>query len=158
MYKVNRIKSAVIFPFVQEIFETGGKARITVTGTSMYPFLRDGIDSVELSKTDIRWIRRGDIVLARRDDGAYVLHRVWSRDMDAFYMVGDAQMWIDGPYRSDQLIAAVHRLWRKEREVSCKAITWRVLTTIWLWIRPFRGIVARVGGKFKRLVKRIIKK
>lgn len=154
MYKMNKVKSAEIFSFIQKIFETGGAARITVTGTSMYPFLRDGIDSVELSKTELKLIKRGDIVLAYHKTGEYVLHRIWKNDMDKFYMVGDAQTWIDGPYLPDQLIAAVLRIWRKDKEVSCNSALWRLFVVTWLILRPFRGKIFFVGRKIRKLIRK----
>jgi len=74
--QVLKVKSSAIFPVITELLDSGQTARITVTGNSMYPFLRAGRDSVELSKASFQEINRGDIVLIKRTNGIYILHRV----------------------------------------------------------------------------------
>lgn len=152
MSEVKLVKAAVMFPLVQEIFEKGGSARITVTGMSMYPFLREGKDSVELSKTDFSKIRRGNIVLALRNNGQYFLHRIYKKTEDSFYMMGDAQTWIDGPYMPSQLIAIVTKIWRRDKVIECSSIGWRVCSSIWHILKPVRRIMLRVIGGIERRI------
>lgn len=140
-----------MFPIINEIFGRGGRVRITVTGSSMLPFLRENIDSVELSAIEFDDIRRGDIVLILRDTGEYILHRILRKEKNCFYMVGDAQQRIEGPLRPDQLLAFASAIWRGEYRIECSALWWRVLTIIWLIIRPLRSYIFR----FYRLSKRL---
>ena len=70
---------------------------------SMYPFLREDKDKVELAMTSFSCIKKGDVVLIKRESGEYVLHRVLKKSMDHFYIVGDAQQWIEGPLLPEQL-------------------------------------------------------
>lgn len=154
MRNVKTVQNACLFPLVKEIIEQGQSARISVTGSSMYPFLRDTIDSVEMSKGDFDSLARGDIVLIRRYSGAYVMHRVYKKEKDCFYLVGDAQQQIEGPLFPDQIVAAVPSVWRKGKNISCSNPWWRVLSWIWLLLLPFRHYVFRAG----RLIKRLLKK
>ena len=151
MDNIMKVKAAAIFPFIEEILEQGQNSRITVTGSSMYPFLRDGVDSVEFSKGSFDSISRGDIVLIRRRDGAYVMHRVLKKEGISFYMVGDAQQWIEGPLYADQLLAVVTAVYRKDRKIVCRSIWWRTLSGIWLWMLPCRHIVFKLYRGFRRL-------
>ena len=66
MHKVETIKSSKLFPVIQDLLAEGMSTRITVAGMSMYPFLREFTDSVELSTTNFEQIRYGDIVLIER--------------------------------------------------------------------------------------------
>ena len=59
--------------------EAGGVMEMPVFGSSMAPFLIHGRDVVRLVKCT-HPPKRGEIVLFRRLDGQYVLHRVWRRD------------------------------------------------------------------------------
>lgn len=152
MSVVKLVKAADMFPLVQEIFENGGSARITVTGMSMYPFLRDGKDSVELAKTDFSKIRRGDIVLALRNNGQYFLHRIYKKNEDSFFMMGDAQTWIDGPYMPNQLIAIVTKIWRQDKIIECSSFGWRVISNIWRLLKPVRRIMLRIIGGIERRI------
>ncbi|HEX9059437.1 MAG TPA: S24/S26 family peptidase, partial [Clostridia bacterium] len=127
MSDVVKVKTNILIPFIETLLEEKKMACITVTGMSMYPFLRETIDRVELSRADFGSMKVGDIVLARRLNGEYVLHRVWGKTSDSFYMVGDAQTWIDGPYSKEQLVAASNAIWRGNRRIDCSKLWWRIL-------------------------------
>ena len=64
-----------LVPLFQERLEDGQQVRFSPMGISMLPMLREGRDSVVLSPAPER-LRRYDLPLYRRDNGAYVLHRV----------------------------------------------------------------------------------
>jgi len=149
--QVMKVKSNEIFPIIVELLESGQTARITVTGDSMRPFLKPGRDSVELAKTSFQEIRKGDIVLIRRTNGIYVLHRVYQKTKDYFTMVGDAQQWIEGPLYPEQLIARVVSVRRNNREIPCGNTGWVVLSWIWLRLRSFRYKIFRVNGIIKKV-------
>jgi len=135
--QVLKVKSSAIFPVITELLDSGQTARITVTGNSMYPFLRAGRDSVELSKASFQEINRGDIVLIKRTNGIYILHRVIKKPKILF-MVGGAQQWIEGPLYPEQLVAKVKSVRRKNREIPCTNDTWVFLSRVWLRLRIFR--------------------
>jgi len=155
MYKVNRLKSREMFPLVKEIIESGKSVRIMVTGMSMYPFLREGIDSVELTKPNYQKLRRGDIVLIVRDNGQYIMHRVLKKEKDCFYIVGDAQQWVEGPLRPDQLFASVTAVWRKEKYIDCSRVWWRMLTGIWMYLLPFRYIIIKSYIRIRKIAQKL---
>ncbi len=154
MYKVRCVKTKVMFPLIKEILSRKGSVRITVTGMSMYPFLRQNIDSVELSPADFEHICRGDIVLTVRNNGQYILHRVHRKERDVFYMVGDAQHQIEGPLRPHQLAAVVTAVWRREKRIQCLDLRWRVLSALWLNTLPFRAFVMKSYGYLRRIMGR----
>lgn len=151
MRDVKKIKAKDLFPFISEIIEQGQSARILVSGSSMYPFLRDEIDSVELVQADFAALKRGDIVMIRRTTGDYVMHRIIRKEYDCFYMVGDAQEWIEGPIQPDQVIAVVPSIWRKDKQIDCDNRWWRLLTGLWLRLRPWRNLILRIYGKLSRI-------
>ena len=53
----------------------GEQVPLVITGNSMYPFLRHGRDTVYLQKVQ-RPLKKGDMVLYRRKNGQYILHRI----------------------------------------------------------------------------------
>lgn len=153
MCEIKKVKAASIFPLISEIIEHGQNARITVSGNSMYPFLRDSIDSVELTKGSFEQLSRGDIVMIQRSDGYYVMHRIIRRDKACFFMVGDAQQWVEGPLYPKQLVAIVTAIWRKDKRISCSNRWWRLLSGIWLYLRPFRYFIMKVHRKIHNMRK-----
>lgn len=150
MQKLKRVKSELIFPVIKELMDKGQSARITVTGMSMYPFLRENIDSVELSKANISDIHRGDIVMILRDTNEYVMHRVIKLEKKCFYMVGDAQQTIEGPLRYDQIFAKVTSVWRKDKKIDSSNVWWRFLSNLWMIILPFRSSIIQNYRRLRR--------
>lgn len=146
MYKLRQIKAEDMFHVVRELTKYGRSARITVTGMSMYPFLREGIDSVELSHADFAGITIGSIVLILRKSGQYVLHRVVRKKNDCFYITGDAQRQIEGPLLPEQLMAVVTAVWRRGRRILCTDAAWKAFSAMWIVMLPFRGIILRMLG------------
>ena len=69
------LPNEVILGDASAMLAKGKDVTISTKGNSMLPFIRGGVDSVELRK--IPAIHRGDIVLAQIAPGHYVLHRVF---------------------------------------------------------------------------------
>ncbi len=157
MCEIKKIKAAEMFGVVKELLSQGTKAWITVTGMSMYPFLREDRDRVELAQGSFGSIKKGDIVLIKRVSGEYVLHRVLRKEKEVFYMIGDAQKWIEGPLLPEQLIAVVTSIKRGKHEISCNNLWWKALTGFWLRIIPFRHIALR-GIHRLTGIRRIVRK
>jgi hypothetical protein len=134
MRNLKTIRSEDLFPAITELLANNQKVRITVTGDSMMPFLRENTDSVELSAADFNSLRFGQIVLIRRTSGLYILHRIVRKRKDCFYISGDAHKWVEGPLYPDHLIAVVTKIWRNNRQISPSNIIWQALSCIW-WLR-----------------------
>lgn len=110
---------------------------LTITGNSMSPFLIHGRDTVFLSRLT-RPVRRGDVLLYRRDNGDYVLHRVYAVTPESYTMVGDAQTELEHGIRSDQVVAVMTRATRKGKSLHPGTFWWNFFETIWLWLLPLR--------------------
>jgi hypothetical protein len=152
------IKAAELFSLTNEIIEQGGRAWITVAGMSMYPFLKEGRDSVELSKACFAQIKKGDIVLIKRVNDVYVLHRVLKVCKDCFYMIGDAQQWVEGPLLPEQLQAVVTRVKRKGHIISCDNILLKLFVFVWRLLIPVRSKILRLLSLAKKVARKIIPK
>lgn len=148
-----KVNAATLIPLISELIEHGQNSRIAVSGNSMYPFLRHEIDSVELTKKSFEQLDVGDIVLIQRTDGRYILHRTYRKNKDCFFMVGDAQQWIEGPLFPEQLVGVVTAIWRKDKRILCSAKWWKFLSRLWLYLRPFRNFILKVFLKIRRLLK-----
>lgn len=148
--EIKKVKAANMFWLISEILERGQKTKLLVSGESMNPFLRDGIDSVEFTKGCFEQLSRGDIVVIKRSDGSYVMHRICRKEIDCFFMVADAQQWIEGPLYPDQLVAVVTAIWREDKCISCSIRWWRWLSELWLLLRPIRCLILRVDKKLPK--------
>jgi hypothetical protein len=107
-----RIKLSDISPVMLEVLEAGGEVTLTITGTSMLPLLVAGRDTVTLKKPDGK-LKKCDLPLYRRREGAFVLHRVVRTTADGYVMCGDNQFLLEAPIYDDQILGVVTRIKRK---------------------------------------------
>ena len=87
--KKKRISLDEIYPAIKETLESGGTVELPITGTSMFPLLKAGRDTVIIKMADEYSV--GDIIFYRRDDGHFVLHRIVGIDENGFILCGDNQ-------------------------------------------------------------------
>ena len=118
-------------------------------GYSMYPLFVPGRDQAVVAPIGDVVPGRGDVVLYRRDGGILVLHRIWKRRRDGFYLVGDNEHKIEGPLRRDQIKGILVGIVRKGRYFSVNNLLYRTASGLWLWLRPFRPYLARLVARFK---------
>lgn len=139
---------------IEKLLQDGNSISIKPRGSSMYPTLVEGRDSAIIEPVRMEELKRGDVVLYRRDaevaDGILVLHRIYKRKKDGFYMVGDNQKEIEGPLRADQIKGIMVGMDRNGRYISVKNPVYKVLTRIWLILRPFRPLISQIIARIKR--------
>ncbi len=106
---MNKVKMENLLPFIEEAFERNQKFKIPITGTSMNPLLYQGRDFVFIEKPSFP-LEVGDIPLYRRDDGAFVLHRVVGKDVKGYILSGDNQFLLEYGITDDHVIGVVTSL------------------------------------------------
>lgn len=135
---------AELWPMMEEAFRQGLSATIGITGYSMRPLLWPKRDSAILSPCDPEALRRGDVVLYRRADGSFILHRIVRAGEHAYTMAGDAQKELEYDVPKDAVLAVMTGFIRKGKTVSCRKGWYRAFTVLWLLLRPLRPwILAR---------------
>lgn len=116
---------------------------LVITGNSMSPFLIHGRDTVYLSRLT-RPARRGDMLLYQRENGNYVLHRVFKATPESLTMIGDAQTVLEPGIRREQVIAIVTRVERKGKPLVPGSFWWDFFEKIWIRIIPLRREIQRL--------------
>lgn len=142
-----------LVPVMVEQLKSGKTVRFFPHGTSMLPMLRQGRDSVTLTKID-RPLKRFDIAFYKRDNGQYVLHRVVGTK-DGITCIGDNQFYYEKDLRSDQMIAVVCEFSRGGKTVSLSSYRYRAYCVLWHISRPFRFFCFRVLRKIKRIIRKV---
>ena len=120
---------------------------LPVVGGSMGPYLASGRDFVRLCpiQADTK-LRVGDICLYRRENGAYILHRIVGRGNGLFACAGDAQTEREYGIRREQILARVTAVVRKGRER--RGGFWHLFfRTVWILVLPLRRKIVSVYGK-----------
>lgn len=143
-----------LMPLISEKLDMGGTVRLPSTGMSMAPLFRHMRDEVVLEAAEGKPSRKYDMILYRRDNGQYVLHRIVGHDEGGYILRGDAQYVSESPVRPDQVIARVIRYKRNGREHTCGHAGYRLYVVLWVKSFPVRRVCAavkrRLGGLYRR--------
>lgn len=138
---------------IEALLLEGHTVRFGPRGYSMYPVFVPGRDEAVVAPASPDTVKRGDVVLYRRQEGILVLHRVWKKNKSGFYMVGDNQVETEGPLSPDQIKGKLVALVRKGKEIPVTNPVYRFLTGTWLFLRPIRPVFQKSAAWIKGLVK-----
>ena len=86
------LPNEILLEEVASLLDEGREVELMAKGTSMLPFIVGDRDSVILKKAAGVPPLPGDIVLARRSPGNYVLHRIISVDGEKVILRGDGNV------------------------------------------------------------------
>lgn len=134
-----------LMPYVEEELNNGKDVLLPVKGYSMTPFLINNRDSIILTRVNSRTVKVGDLVMFRREDGSYAMHRI-CRDNgnNTFDILGDAQYVADRNIRYDMIVAYVPKAIRNGKEVDCEKGAWRSIMTRYMRLRMKHPAVAKI--------------
>lgn len=144
-----RVRLETLLPAMAETLKAGGTVRLPVTGTSMLPLLVQGRDTVTLKSAELP-LKRDDLPLFRREDGAFILHRVWEAGDGVYAMCGDNQWTPEKGIRDGQIIGVVCEITRKGRSFSVESRGYRRYCRVWRRLMPLRKFLLRVKGRLQR--------
>lgn len=144
-----RFHMAELAVLMQESLAAGQTVRFSPKGVSMLPMLRQGIDTVTLSPITGP-LRKYDIPFYRRDNGAYILHRIVKAG-ETYTCIGDNQYILEPGVRQDQLIAVVTAFSRGDRQISVTNFGYQCYVRFWHWTRSPRHFALRVFRRLKRI-------
>ncbi len=159
MIKFEKIKYAQmnsIVPLIQSVISEGREAKIRVTGNSMYPTLVDRRDVVRLSAID--GISVGDVLLYRRENGDYVMHRVIGKKGENLAFAGDNELVREYPVKKSQCIAKMTGFTRRGVDYDCRTdAKYRIIAFLWTRLFFMRRVLAKVFGVCIKIRRRIKK-
>lgn len=144
-----KVVSDGLFTVIREKLQSGGSVRLTVTGSSMYPYFRDRADTVVLLPVSSR-IKKNDIVFYQRENGTYVLHRVIRTEDGYLYCRGDNQFGVPEKVGTGSVIGTVGSYTSKgktytDRSFRSRAVLFRV-RSLYIFRRLYRKL-SKNGNK-----------
>lgn len=134
-YSLNSLPIAEIWELARPLLDAGGCFRLWPRGKSMLPLLREGRDSVLLASP--KDVKVGDILLAKTEGGAFLLHRAVKITDKGVLLAGDALLRCEGPLPPDAILGKVVRVFRDERELYIGSLR---LRAFWLLARIRRRL------------------
>ena len=135
-------------PMIEEVMRFNGKIRLTVTGMSMYPLLRNRLDSVLLKKATE--IKKYDILLYTREDGSYVLHRAVKINENTVDIIGDGESRIEKDVPKEKIIAFVEEIKRGKRIIKTNSLLYKLYCRVWTLLIPIRVRMLNTYIKIRR--------
>ncbi|MBR2616068.1 MAG: S24/S26 family peptidase [Clostridia bacterium] len=150
MNKQIKVDFASLFPLIADAMNQGQCFSFTAFGKSMEPFLRGGVDRVVLGpfrgEPEV-----GEVYFYRRENGAFVLHRLIRKKGDTLFFCGDNQFRKETGIRREQIIARLEKRIRKEKEMDRATLPFRFIA----FFLPVRRTLLWGADLVKRIVKRI---
>lgn len=141
---------------IQLQLQQGGHASLTVTGNSMQPMLCHRRDTVFLQPAEQK-LKKGELILYRREDGSYILHRVVRCTAPDQYICSGDNQWEPEAVSHQQVIARVYGFRRKGKTYAISSRGYRFYVWLWVWIFPVRRPVfaaRRLLGRLRKVIKK----
>lgn len=133
---VKKVALEELYPIIKEQLESGGTVGLPITGTSMLPLLVQGRDSVTLSPAEK--VKVNDIIFYRRDNGAFVLHRIIGIDDKGYVLCGDNQWVKEYGIKDRNIIGVVTGINRDGKDILVDDEKYVKYCNRWLKLLPIR--------------------
>lgn len=147
----DKISLSELYPLIAEGLSAGGTYRFYPKGKSMLPLICENEDSVVFSS--LKDLKKGDIVLYRRNSGAFVIHRI-VKVGETLSMCGDNQFVIEKGILPGQVLAAISTVYKKDRPLNLNSLGYR----LYVFLLPLRRLFLRGLAHIKSACYKILKK
>lgn len=139
-----------LYELIDISFKNNQSVIFKVRGMSMFPLLRDKRDSVKLEKITTP-PKRKDIILYKRDNGQFVLHRIIKEKDGLYTLLGDNQSYKEYPIRLDQVLGVVTSIVRKGKEIDLKkSKKYKLYSFFWCFNIFIRKVILKIIHTFNK--------
>lgn len=141
-------------PIIAAKVNSGGTAELTVSGRSMLPLLLDRVSRVRFGAISVP--KRGDMILYRRTNGTYVLHRIVKCCDDGTYTIcGDGQTVLEPGIRREQMLAVAVAFARRDKWRECTSPPYSLWWRIHVADMPLRRLWKRGMNFLRRIYRKL---
>lgn len=135
---------------IEQCLQELGYVVLPIQGTSMWPLLREGKSRVQIASMEGQPLRKGDLVLFKREDGTLVLHRIIkSKERGIFLVCGDHQWRQLESIREDQIRGVAQGFYTNGNYIDDTTGWYRIYKKIWngnLVLRRYILAFLRISG------------
>lgn len=143
-----------ILPIIEEKLKSGAEVTINPGGISMEPLIKAGRDSVVLTSPDS--LKKYDVVLYRRENGQFVLHRIIKKKDDFLVMCGDNQVVLEYGIKTDDIIAKMSSVIRKNKNISVLCMPYKIYSVVRVFEQRIKAYYYKLRGVLGRLKRKIL--
>lgn len=140
-----------MIPLIVQTVESGKRFKLYPRGTSMNPMIIE--DKTAVSLVDAKSVCKNDVVLYRRENGQYVLHRCVKIIGGEYIMCGDNQFVLEKGISFDMIIAKIDGYYQDGEFVSLEDRAYKK----YVGLLPLRRVSKRIKNLIL-LAKKKIKK
>ena len=141
------LNNTQFFDEIDRMLQDGHSVTIRAKGNSMFPFIRNERDSVILQ--DSKDITVGSIVLARLQNGSYVLHRVYRLEKEELVLMGDGNLYATEHCRRNEVVGVAVKVIRDGRYVDCTSRKELFKACVWRKLLPLRRVLLFIGRRWR---------
>ena len=127
-------------------------------GVSMLPLLREGKDLFTIEKKSGERCRRGDVVLYKKGQNRYVLHRVVEVRENDYVILGDNCIKREYGIKDEDILGVMTSFVRNGKEHKVEDTDYKIYEFVILNTAGARIFAKRAAGKMKRIIKGMIGK
>lgn len=112
---------------------------VAPNGKSMLPLLKNGLDTVQISKKNHQF-HKYDIILYKRNNDKYVLHRIIKVKKNEYVLCGDNQLVPEYNIKDSMILGVMNGYYHGEKYIDVTNIDYkkysrkRVRNRKWRWI------------------------
>ena len=137
---------------IEEHLAKTGKFIYSNKGVSMLPLIRQGGDLIRVEPIKGK-LKKYDVVLYKRSEGLYVLHRIIKvRDYD--YVICGDNCWTKEYVNDQRIIGVLTAVIRDGKEIPVTHWMYRLYVHLWCDLFPVRAFILHGISWIKRLVKK----
>ena len=142
---------------MEEILAETGELFTTASGVSMLPCIRPKRDMLPLAKPE-HDIKKYDVLLYKRKNGTYILHRVMEVKSDSYVLCGDNQWVLEHGITDEQVLGVLRGFYRGKKYIDCqKNHLYHFYVKLWCfslgirrWFLRGMNLMRRIGGKLRK--------
>ncbi len=129
---VKQINNSLFFEEIGNRLSAGKQVRIYAKGNSMLPLIRNnGKDEIVIAPLSEDSIRPGNLVLARVNDGRYILHRIEQVEGNRITLRGDGNVYGREQCTADRVMGEAIRIIRGRRIINKGDALWQYARHWW---------------------------
>lgn len=125
------IKLAQMEETIRKVLDKGGSFTFYPRGTSMQPFVVQGRDKITLELLPDQ-VKKYDVILYKRENGAFVLHRVVGKKRDGYVFRGDNQFVKEYGIKREQMIGIMTEVVRGDDVIRVNDTGHRLWAMLWV--------------------------
>jgi len=138
----------------EEELDRSGYFTYTCSGVSMLPMLRQYRDLITIDKKQGR-CKKFDVVLYKRNSGAYVLHRIVKVCENDYVILGDNCLNKEYGIKDEDIIGVLRSFVRNGKEYSVCHKGYQLYVRAWYLLYPLRRIRMCGKQKWKRVLQKV---